>query len=248
MKLEVFGFLAGLLSLAAMAGEYPASVDWAQRVTLSIPASGRAEQVLANPGERVKKGQWLLKLDRRRLDADVLAAQARVRQTEAELAEAKREMERTEELHAQTLIALHERETVKIALATAQARLDHARASLRAATADRADAQLAAPFDGLILSRQVEPGQFVNNRCATAPLFEIARADQRTARFPINADQWMKLQSASSAQVRVGGQTYPGQLVIPPLPNDAGEYVARVDFTPNAPLPAGLSATVLIAD
>lgn len=64
---------------------YPATLMAWQEVSLAPRASGEVVELAVDVGERVKKGQVLLKLDNPELEADVLAAQADVTEASATL-------------------------------------------------------------------------------------------------------------------------------------------------------------------
>jgi len=248
MRILWFIVLSGL-NVSSLAADLSGQVDWAQRSVLGVPGSGRINQVLVVVGQQVKKNQLLLTLDSRGVDAQLAAAQAQVKQTSALLAEAKRELQRAEELHAQTLIAIHELELVKLALAKAQAAVEQAKAQQRIAQLNREDTQLTAPFDGIVLARYVEPGQVITNHCTNTPLLELALTTPQVAQVWLSAEQWPIANSTKSWQVRLQDKDYPAQLEQLSLQPQADErYLLRVRFTPQQRIPAGVAVSVMMSE
>lgn len=228
---KVFLLLAALslsANLAAQeaAHEISAYLDWSQRVELALPQSGQVAKVAVRPGDSIKAGQTLLQLDSAPFQADLSAAGAAVKRTRAIAAETKRELERTQELYDQNLIAGHEYEVAKNAWISAQAAVEEAQAQQRRAQIALQQSRLQAPFDGLVLRRQVEPGQTVVNRCQAQTLLTVAK-NRLLARAWVDAQQRAQLQQATQWQVVIGDKTYPAKLDSLSLDGEAHEAGLR---------------------
>ena len=127
--------------------------------TLAAQIPGRIVELRVNAGDPVTKGQVLARIDEREAAQGVVANQAQVARTEAALAEATGNLERTRKLVAQNFVS-------KAALDRAQADFDAARAQVAAARAStsqavtlRGHALIAAPFAGVVAERLVELGE-----------------------------------------------------------------------------------------
>ncbi|MGM0594784.1 MAG: biotin/lipoyl-binding protein, partial [Pseudomonadota bacterium] len=104
MTVKTGALLCALLSPAAMAA-WNGVTDWAQRTELSTATSGVVQSVSVRPGERVAKGERLMSLEQSALRSEVSRTRAAVKHTQLLHEEAARELERTEELYARTLLA-----------------------------------------------------------------------------------------------------------------------------------------------
>lgn len=161
--------LAGL----GLAGTSPL---WAaDKVELTTRVSGVVEGVLVTPGQRVKKGAVLLRLDRTVLQARLEEAQAEYARARADEADAKREQGRAQELYDRTVSSASELEAAELRHARAQAALSAAQARRVIAQKNLADAELRAPFDGKVDAVPGSPGTVVAADCQPKPLIVLSR-------------------------------------------------------------------------
>lgn len=148
--------------------------------------AGRIRRVDVNVGDRVEAGQLLGEMDPvdlddrvisqeaafRRIEASVQAAEAQVRDNSARFDYAQTQAKRYERLLQTGSVSetaaetkQQERLVAEASLASARANLDAARQDLSRVRADReglgkqrANLRLIAPVDGLVVSRQADPG------------------------------------------------------------------------------------------
>ncbi|MBC2730671.1 efflux RND transporter periplasmic adaptor subunit [Thiobacillus sp.] len=161
--------LAGL----SLLGTHPL---WAaDKVELTTRVSGVVESVLVKPGQRVKKGAVLLRLDRTILQARLEEATADHARAQADEADAKREQGRAQELYDRTVSSTSELEAAELRYARAQAALSAAQARRVIAQKNLADAELKAPFDGLVSAIPGGAGTVVVADCQPKPLIVLSR-------------------------------------------------------------------------
>lgn len=206
--------LCSLMSfpMLAIAMDLPATLQWSQRVELAAPASGVVQQVHVHAGDRVKKGQVLVTLDPAAYSAGVAESRADLARSQEEEQEAKRNLDRVEELYNRTVISISELELAQTRHARAKAQSDGARAKLAATQARLRDASLRAPFDGIVLLRQVEPGQAVASLLQPQPLIVLARSGEMVARGKASLAQIEKLKVGDAVTVEVNKQSYTGKI------------------------------------
>jgi len=112
------------LSGLSLLGINPA---WAaDKVELTTRVSGVVESVLVKPGQRVKKGAVLLRLDKTILQARLEEAVAEHARAQADEADAKREQGRAQELYDRTVSSTSELEAAELRYTRAQAALSAA--------------------------------------------------------------------------------------------------------------------------
>jgi RND family efflux transporter MFP subunit len=147
-----------------------------RRATVSAKITGKVAEVLVDEGMRVSEGQVLARLDdsdaRRRANAirasrDV--SRASLDEIEVELADAERTLRRTLELQDQGVASQQNLDSATAAVDGLRARLEVARRSLSAAEAELAVAQqdlenytVRAPFGGIAVSKDAQPGEMVS--------------------------------------------------------------------------------------
>lgn len=152
-----------------------AAVSAAAPVELTTRVSGVVERVLVKPGQRVKKGAVLLRLDRVLFQARLDEAAAVLARAEAEAQDARRERERAQALYDRTVSSTSELDAALLQHARAQANLAEAQARRTIALKNLRDAELKAPFDGVVNAVPGEPGTVVTAECQPRPLVMFSR-------------------------------------------------------------------------
>ncbi|MFA6901751.1 MAG: efflux RND transporter periplasmic adaptor subunit [Gallionellaceae bacterium] len=235
-------------SQTLMAADAPATLQWSHRVELSVPVSGVVQSVNATVGEQVKKGQVLLAMDGAIYRARVAENQAAITRLTAEAAEARRDFERVEELHARTVVATVELDQARLRLTRAEALLAEAKASLRQQQKMLDDTLVRAPFDAVVVMRQAEPGMSVAAGLQPQILLVLARAGEMLARLHLPSAQIDTLKVGQPVTVVVGGQSYDGKIralgLEPVKVKEEAGYQVDVSFSSKTQLRAGIAAVV----
>ncbi|MCL6555199.1 MAG: efflux RND transporter periplasmic adaptor subunit [Burkholderiales bacterium] len=241
-----FVWFAAWMATPVLAAEVAATLQWSQRVELGAAASGIVQNVTVQAGDRVRKGQSLLSLDASAFAAQVAEAQAALAQAEEEEKDAKRNLDRVQELYNRTVIAATELEAAQLRHSRAKAQRDAARARLAAAQKQLRDASVRAPFDGVVLARLVEPGQVVASALKPEPLIVLARAGEMVARGTVGLSRLRQLATGQKVEVEVEGRRYAGRIRALGLEPDGGkgEYPIEVVFPVKETLRAGLPAVI----
>lgn len=196
-------------------------------VTVGSEISGLITNVLVDENDRVVKGQALAQIDPvklqdaiNRAQASLDSARASVQQAEATAAQSRAQLARQEEVfrvsggkvpsrtELDTARADYQRAQANVAVA--RANVQSAAAQLSSARTDMSKSTIRSPVTGVILSRQVEPGQTVAASFNTPTLFLIAE-DLREMELEVKVDE------ADVGQVREGQSAhftvdaYPGK-------------------------------------
>ena len=143
------------------------------QVDISSELSGIVRSVMVDENQTVAKGDVLAELDKTRLaaqvekaEASVEAARARVGEAEVTLRETGQALDRADQLFKRGMVSDQAQETARAARDRAQSAVDSARANLAIAEADLklqqadlANMVIYAPIDGIVLLRDVDPGQ-----------------------------------------------------------------------------------------
>lgn len=231
-----------LVSPNLQAAELPAVLAWDGLVTLSTPVSGVVERVEAVPGQVVGKGTLLVGLDTRRVQAKLAVAEARVVEEGERLAEAEKELARSQELFENTLVAVHEVDLARIARAAAETRLREAQAARTETQLELEYSRVVAPFSGRVVARHVEPGQTVVSRLE--PQAVVALAKSRSMRALVNGQAEVRIGSA--ATVRVGQHSYDATVQGFSGDVDRPGFWVRFGVPAASGLSAGQTATVSV--
>jgi len=157
-------------------------------VDIGAEVSGKITQVLVKENDRVEVGQKLVEIDTALLDArheqakaQLEVSKASVRQVRATLAQARAEAKRQKDLNARGISSAQALEASKADLARASAQLASAQAQQRQAEANLASVEtdlsktvITSPINGIVLSKQVEPGSTVQSSFQAPTLMTIA--------------------------------------------------------------------------
>ncbi len=136
-------------------------VEATRQSTVSAQIGGRVKEINFDVGDRVSKGQVILRIDEREAVQALAGSQAQVLQAQANMQNAKSAYERARQLFAQKFIS-------QAALDKAQADYKVALAQAAASEASTGQASLAhgytavvAPYSGVVAARLVEVGELV---------------------------------------------------------------------------------------
>lgn len=206
------GLLLFLISIPGFSAQWNGIVDWAQRTELSTTLSGVVVRVEVNAGERVKKGQLLLQLEQAALSARLSQRKVEMRHRELMLKEARKELERADELYERTLLADHDLDVAKINYAQADAAYQASRADYQQAHEDLDNSSLRAPFDAVVLARNIQPAQTVISRCEAQPLLTLAPSTRMRVRIFVESDKLERIRNTHKMSVEVAGQRYSGEV------------------------------------
>ena len=175
------------------------------QVTVGSQLSGQVIKVLVDVNDRVTAGQPLALIDPSQFDDQVKQAQATlaannaaVGQAQATLAQSRATLARYQEVSklsggrvpAKTEMdqAIADRDRALANLSAANANVISARAALSSAQTQRVRAVIRSPVTGVVLARQIDPGQTVAASFNTPTLFVIAQ-DLRQMKLEVAIDE-----------------------------------------------------------
>lgn len=213
-----------------------------KQVNVGSEESGLIDKVYVANNDKVHKGQPLASLDLSKLrdalvqsQASLAAAQATVLQNQATLQQTAANLKRYEEVYRlsggkvpsrtelDTARADHARAVANLAAARAQ--VGQARANVSTNQTNLSKGTIYAPVNGVVLSRQVEPGQTVAAAFNVATLFTIAE-DLSRMKLEVKVDEADIGELHEGANANFTVDAYPGR--------SFPAVVTRVDLGANA--------------
>lgn len=246
------GTVLGLMSLSVSAIELNGELDWANRVSLSVPLDGRVNQVNVRPGETVAAGAELVRLDTRIAESRVGKARSAVKKLELARAEAQREWDRAKELYDRTVLSQRELQLAEIGLASAEAEYHAAQSERVTGEVLLENHLIKAPFAARVLAVHVTPGQAVVGSQQVQPLVTLAEQGKLRVRAAVDAAQAAELAPDAAANVRVGEQRFEARIVAvsaqPPDAQRSAHSAVEAEFAvpTDSPLRAGQPATLVL--
>lgn len=178
------------------------SVDAFETVQVTARVPGAVDRVLFSEGNPAKVDQILVEIEPQRYSLAVEAAQAALDKADAAKADAEAGLKRRLTVVEQTpgLITGEEIETWKTKVALAASDVAQAKAALNQANLNLHDAYVRAPISGVIQTRTVQTGQYVQTGTVLATL---VRRDPLLLRFKVPEREAAQIRIGMKAQFRV---------------------------------------------
>jgi RND family efflux transporter MFP subunit len=224
----------------------------AARIDMPVGVAGEGgivTNVLVQPGDWVGAGQVLATIDRsvQVQTGESLAAQIKVAQSDARLAQA--ELDRASQLVDRGFISKADLDRKAATRDAANARVRVAQAQLAETRARTGRLNIRAPAAGLVLTRNVEPGQVVSS--ASGTLFRLARGGELELRAALSDADMTSVKVGVPAQVTPVGSTqqFAGRVwqVSPVIDPQTRQGIARIAIPYNPALrPGGFASATII--
>lgn len=214
----------------AIAASYANTATLEPRAESQVVAktSGVALAVLVEEGQQVKAGQPLVRLDPDR-------ARLAVAQAEAQMAKLENNYARAQKLVAQQMISANDLDEIKYNLANARAQYNSARLELSYTT-------VTAPISGVIASRDIKPGNFVQ---INSPIFRIVDGSRLEATLNVPEREIAKLKPGQKVTLTADalpGKEFTGTVdrVSPVVDTGKGTFRVIAAFAGDGELQAGM--------
>ncbi len=236
---------------------------------ISAKVMGYVREVAVRPGDRVRRGQWLVRLDARELEAAWRQAEAALQEARSAVPEADNALaaaqaglelaqvsfRRMEDLFAKRSISNQEYDEAAARLKLAQANYQMARSrrqqlaakiqqaerALEAAAIARGWAEIPAPFDGLVTDKSVEPG---NLAAPGAPLLAIEAEGSYRLEVPVEESKLASVRSGQTVEVHLDAlqRELQGRVseIVPAVDAAARAFLVKIDLPPAPGLRSGL--------
>src|SRR5690606_6189243 len=172
--------------------EVPGRVQAYRTAEVRARVDGIVQRRLYEEGTNVEEGQELFLIDPREMRAAVNAAEAALARAEAEVENARQEVERYDELLADRAVSEQEYEAAVARLRTAEATAAQARAQLERAELDLSFATVTAPISGRVGRAQVSEGALVSAAQATL-LTRIEQLDPVYVNFSASSGELLDI-------------------------------------------------------
>ncbi|MEO6152597.1 MAG: efflux RND transporter periplasmic adaptor subunit [Croceibacterium sp.] len=215
----------------------------------AVGEGGRVVSVMVEPGQWVGAGQTLVVIDRsvQTQQAASSAASIQVSRADANLAQAN--LDRALRLVDRGFISKADVDRLTATRDSARARVLVSEAQYRELLARNARLNIVAPAGGLVLERNVEPGQVVGAGGAT-PLFRIAKGGEMELLAAVSEDDLAAVSVGSTASITpVGsGKSFAGQIwqLSPVIDPQTRQGTARIALSYDPALRPGGFASVEI--
>jgi len=173
----------------------PGSVVSDGRIEMSSRVVGFIQQLDVREGQKVSRGDLLVRIDPSDIDEASRQAEAGVRASREDLDDAKADVEKYSRLAVTGAIAAETLRKAKVRVDVAQALLDKAQAALAAANAQKGYATITSPVDGVVVSVTRRTGEMATTGTPLLTvesreilLFKAFVAESRLAQISLKAE------------------------------------------------------------
>jgi RND family efflux transporter MFP subunit len=180
-------------------------VEAANSVRLFGQIPDRLLEVRVDVGEAVRAGQVLARIRDEGLQAGVEQIEANLRAARSNLANMQDELERSRRMNAAGAVSNQTLESLQTRTQAAQAQVEQLEAALTQARASSRNAQITAPFDGVVAERYLEAGDLAG---PGIPVFRLVSTGQVKIATEVSQDWLGQVRIGMPARVRVSA--WPG--------------------------------------
>ncbi len=183
-------------------------------VKINAEVSGEIIELAVREGQRVSKGQLLVRIKPDAYQAQFERTQASVAVGEANLQKAEADYKRMSELYAKKLVSDAEMDISKATYQGSKASHDQAKASLKEARETLGKTTIYAPMDGVISQLKSELGERVSGSTFTqgTEIMTVADLSRMEARVDVGENDIVGVSIGDSARVEV--DAYPNRKFI----------------------------------
>jgi RND family efflux transporter MFP subunit len=180
--------------------------------TVSAQASGRIASFSVKSGDKIRAGQVLATIDDREAQVGVQHSQAQINQADAELRNAKAQMERTRDLQSQGFVSKAAFDTANTQYQSAQAQSDQAQAIARQSRIAQGFTRVTAPMDGWVLQTFAQAGDLA---VPGTPLLVVYAPQPLRAVVQVPASRSQSVRQAKKTWILVNSASGLGQSIVP---------------------------------
>ena len=150
---------------------------------ISTELAGLVASVEVNQGDMVKKGDPLVILNTEILDEEIIFQQAKLKQIELRIANVEKNYKRLERLYGKQGVSERERDNAQFEYENAQIEKQATQATLQKLKIQKKRSIISAPFNGIILTKDVDSGSWVQ---PGRQLVSIGSSEDLFIRAPIS--------------------------------------------------------------
>jgi len=196
------------------------------QVALKAKVGGTVTEVNARPGQSVKAGDVLVRFETEDLQSALVQRNANLDAAQAQLEFARQTLEKTEPLFRRGYATRTALEKAQSDVAAAEANVQALAAETNTARTALRNAEILAPFDGIVASRSVEPGA---PAAANADLLTIVDTSVLEAEVLVSTRDIARLSVGQTAELQIDGlegRTVTGTVDrINPVANEGSRFV-----------------------
>jgi RND family efflux transporter MFP subunit len=154
--------------MVAPEAEFIGTVFYDEVSDVASEITGRVESVSFDEGQRVRKGQKLVKLDAELLKRGLESTRATHQQVRNSLEKARIDFKRNEQLYEEKLLSDKEYDEYRFAVLVLEKQAASLKADVRRIEAELKKKSITAPFAGVVVKRHVDRGEWLSEGATVA--------------------------------------------------------------------------------
>ena len=187
--------------------EFVGTVYYPEVSEVSSEVSGIAVKVSFEEGQRVRRGNVLVRLDAELLGKTLASTRSTHEQTLADLERATLDLKRIEKLYREDSVAEQVYDENRFRVKSLGKKADSLRADVERLEVELAKKTVRAPFDGVVLEKHVDRGEWLSPGTAVATL---ARDDTMDVVIEVPGDVLPFVRKGGNVDVRTAGKEIQG--------------------------------------
>lgn len=225
--------------------EIVGSIAYREVSDLSTEVSGKVLEVRVEEGDRVRRGEVLVRLDTELLDKTIASTRASHGEVLADLEKAKRDLARMENLYREESISEQLYDENRFRAQSLEKKSESIQAELERLSVERAKKEIRAPFTGLVQNKRVDRGEWLS---PGAPVLTLARDDSVDAVVEVPGEIVRNLSVGMKLAVRVGDRRMTGTVaaIVPRGDVATRTFPVKVRVRNGAGLIEGMEARVRV--
>ncbi len=168
---------------------------------IAAEVAGRVTGLAVDEGGSAKEGAVVIELDPARRKLDLAAARAQLAQAQANARNETSQAKRIRKLRSESVASIQQLEEAETMLLLAESSVRKEEAAVGVARRAVSDANVSAPFSGVVARRYVQLGEFVQ---VGTPLFELVSLDLMDAEFSLTELDTERVRLGQPVTISVG--------------------------------------------
>lgn len=225
------------------------SLSARDEVIVRTEAAGEITELLFEEGRDIKEGEVLIRLNSRKIKAQLDNLEAKIRQLTVRQQNKKKELERNQSLLKQNLVAAQQYENLQAEIEETEAEIAQAQADLRLQNERFADTTITAPISGAAGVRNLSAGDYLE---IGDPVLSLVVMDPLDIQFKVPEKYIPFLSLGQTVQIQVDAypdRQFPGEIVFlsPQVDLESRAIVVKAQVAnPERLLKPGMFARVLL--
>jgi RND family efflux transporter MFP subunit len=227
-------------------------LPWKQ-ANIGPDVSGRIDKIYKKQGDEVKKGTLLAQLDTTTMELQKKQVEAALEVANASYKDAALNFERIKKLVEKNAVSQMQYEKAQLALEAADTQKKSAEANLNVIKHTLSNSYMAAPFDGIITSKNLEEGDMINPMMGmTAGVLTLMDLSKVKVHITVPSEDIEQIKVNQKCLININsvvGEQFPGVVYSKNLAADPVSKTFKVEImilNPEIIIKAGVFAEVMI--